>query len=88
VQLYQEAQLGPLEELFDVNSPYPEGINQLALRISTYEYPLGALLAIYFLSATGHTIHQVFQMSNEPNPSLECLFYTDITIRLPDDMGM
>ena len=37
-----------------VNSPYPEGINQLALRISTYEYPLGALLAIYFLSATGH----------------------------------
>ena len=53
-QLYQEAQLGPLEELFDVNSPYPEGINQLALRISTYEYPLGALLAIYFLSATGH----------------------------------
>ena len=54
VQLYQEAQLGPLEELFDVNSPYPEGINQLALRISTYEYPLGALLAIYFLSVTGH----------------------------------
>ena len=54
VQLYQEAQLGPLEELFDVNSPYPDGINQLALRISTYEYPLGALLAIYFLSVTGH----------------------------------
>ena len=54
VHLYQEAQLGPLEDLFDVNSPYPEGINQLALRISTYEYPLGALLAIYFLSATGH----------------------------------
>ena len=54
VQLYEEAQLGPLEELFDVNSPYPEGINQLALRISTYEYPLGALLAIYFLSVTGH----------------------------------
>ena len=25
-QLYQEAQLGPLEDLFDVNSPYPEGI--------------------------------------------------------------
>ena len=37
-----------------MNSPYPEGINQLALRISTYKYPLGALLAIYFLSATGH----------------------------------
>ena len=54
VHLYQEAQLGPLEELFDVNSPSPEGINQLALRISTYEYPLCALLAIYFLSATGH----------------------------------
>ena len=49
-----EAQLGPLEELFDVNSPYPDGINQLALRISTYEYPLGSLLAIYFLSVTGH----------------------------------
>ena len=54
VHLYQEAQLGPFEDLFVVNSPYPEGINQLALRISTYEYPLGALLAIYFLSATGH----------------------------------
>ena len=54
VHLYQEAQLGPLEDLFDVNSPYPEGINQLALRISTYEYPLCALLAVYFLSATGH----------------------------------
>ena len=36
--VHQEAQLGPLEELFDMNSPYPEGINQLALRISTYEY--------------------------------------------------
>ena len=43
-----------MEELFDVNSPYIDGINQLALRISTYEYPLGALLAIYFLSVTGH----------------------------------
>ena len=28
--------------------------NQLALKISTYEYSLGALLAIYFLLATGH----------------------------------
>ena len=37
-----------------LTSPYPDGINQLALRISTYEYPLGALLAIYFLSGTGH----------------------------------
>ena len=27
-------------------------MNQLALRISTKEYPLAALLAIYFLSAT------------------------------------
>ena len=36
-----------------MNSPYPDGINQLALRISTYEYPLGSLLAIYFLSVTG-----------------------------------
>ena len=52
--LYQEAQLGPLEDFFDLNSPYPEGINQLALRICTYEYPPGAVLAIYFLSATGH----------------------------------
>ena len=54
VQLYQEAQLSPVEELFEMNSPYPDGINQLALRISTYEYPLGSLLAIYFLSVTGH----------------------------------
>ena len=29
-------------------------ISQLALRIITYEYPLEAILAIYFLSATGH----------------------------------
>ena len=34
--------------------PYPEVISQLALRITTYEYPLGAILAIYFLSVTGH----------------------------------
>ena len=54
VHLYHEAHLGPLEDLFEVNGPYPEGINQLALRISTYEYPLCALLAVYFLSATGH----------------------------------
>ena len=54
VHLYKEAHLGPLEDLFDVNGPYPEGINQLALRISTYEYPLCALLAVYFLPATGH----------------------------------
>ena len=54
VQLYQEAKLGVLEELFDLNGPYPEGINHLALRICAYEYPLGALLAVYFLSATGH----------------------------------
>jgi len=54
VHLYHEAHLGPLEDLFEVNGPYPEGINQLTLRISTYEYPLCALLAVYFLSATGH----------------------------------
>ena len=54
VHLYKEAHLGPLEDLFDVNGPYPEGINQLTLRITTYEYPLAALLAVYFLSATGH----------------------------------
>ena len=29
-------------------------ISQLALRIITYEFPLEAILAIYFLSATGH----------------------------------
>ena len=52
VHLYQEAQLGPLEDLFALNSPYR--ISQLALRISTHEYPSCALLAIYFLSATGH----------------------------------
>lgn len=44
VQLYQEAKLGVLEELFDLNGPYQEGINHLAFRICTYEYPLGALL--------------------------------------------
>ena len=54
VHLYQEANLGVLEDLFELNSPYPEGINHLALRISTYEYSLCALLAVYFLSATGH----------------------------------
>ena len=54
VHLYEEAHLGPLEDFFDVNGPYPDGINQLTLRITTYEYPLCALLAVYFLSATGH----------------------------------
>ena len=52
--LYQDVHLGTVEDLFAANGPYPEGISQLALRITTHEYPLGALLAIYFLSATGH----------------------------------
>lgn len=52
-QLYQETQLSPLDELFDVCSPSPEGISQLALRIGTYEYPLDALRVIHFLSVTG-----------------------------------
>ena len=54
VHLHEEAHLGVVEDLFDVNGPYPDGINQLTLRITTYEYPLCALLAVYFLSATGH----------------------------------
>ena len=44
VDLYQEVHLGTLEDLFEVNGPYSEGISQLALRMSTHEYPLGALL--------------------------------------------
>ena len=51
--LYQAAHLGNLEDLAP-NGPYPEVISQLALRIITYEYPLDAILAIYFLSVTGH----------------------------------
>ena len=42
-----------MEDLGD-NGPYPNVISQLALRILTYEYPLEAILAIYYLSATGH----------------------------------
>ena len=52
--LYQAVHLGTLEDLFAANGPYPEVISQLALRITTYECPLGAILAIYFLSVTGH----------------------------------
>ena len=52
--LYQAVHLGTLEDLFAPDGPYPEVISQLALRITTYEYPLGAILAIYFLSVTGH----------------------------------
>ena len=36
------------------NDLYSNVISQLALRILTYEYPLEAILAIYYLSATGH----------------------------------
>ena len=51
--LYQNAHLHTMEDLGD-NGLYPNVISQLALRILTYEYPLEAILAIYYLSATGH----------------------------------
>ena len=51
--LYQAVHLHTLEDLAE-QGPYPKVISQLALRIITYEYPLEAILAIYFLSATGH----------------------------------
>ena len=51
--LYQDAHLHTMEDLGD-NGLYPNVISQLALRILTYEYPLKAILAIYYLSATGH----------------------------------
>ena len=50
--LYQAVHLHTLEDLAE-QGPYPKVISQLALRIITYEYPLEAILAIYFLSATG-----------------------------------
>ena len=51
--LYQAVHLHTLEDLGE-NGPYPKVISQLALRIRTYEYPLEAILAIYYLSATGY----------------------------------
>ena len=51
--LYQAVHLHTLEDLAE-QGPYPKVISQLALRIITYEYPLEAILAIYFLSVTGH----------------------------------
>eukprot|EP00434_Breviolum_minutum_P019609 symbB.v1.2.017296.t1/scaffold1343.1/size124258/5 len=51
--LYQAVHLHTLEDLAE-HGPYPKVISQFALRIITYEYPLEAILAIYFLSATGH----------------------------------
>ena len=51
--LYQAVHLHTLEDLAE-NGPYPKVISQFALRIITYEYPLEAILAIYFLSATGY----------------------------------
>ena len=51
--LYQAVHLHTLEDLVE-NGPYPKVISQLALRIITYEYPLEAILAIYYLSATGY----------------------------------
>ena len=47
--LYQAVHLHTLEDLAE-NGPYPKVISQLAL----YEYPLEAILAIYYLSATGY----------------------------------
>ena len=52
-QLYQSTHLLVLEELFQVNQPDPQGMNQAAIRISTYEYSVEPLRAIYFLSITG-----------------------------------
>ena len=46
--LYQDAHLHTMEDLGD-NGLYPNVISQLALRILTYEYPLEAILAIYYL---------------------------------------
>ena len=51
--LYQAVHLHTLEDLAE-QGPYPKVISQFALRIITYEYPLEAILAIYFLSVTGH----------------------------------
>ena len=48
--LYQAVHLHTMEDLGE-NGPNP---SQLALRILTYEYPLEAILAIYYLSATGY----------------------------------
>ena len=45
--LYQAVHLHTLEDLVE-HGPYPKVISQL------YEYPLEAILAIYFLSVTGH----------------------------------
>ena len=52
--LYREAQLGELEELLAVNRPDPHGMNQLALRICTYEYSVVSLRAIHLLSVSGY----------------------------------
>ena len=51
--LYQAVHLHTMEDLGE-NGPYPKVVSQLALRILTYEYPLEAILAIYYLSATGY----------------------------------
>ena len=48
--LYQAVHLHTLEDLGE-NGPYPKVISQ---RIITYEYPLEAILAIHYLSATGY----------------------------------
>ena len=53
-QLYQQAQLSPLEEVCEENSPCGKEIGQLVTRIFTYEYPLVSLQTLYFLAATGH----------------------------------
>ena len=55
--LYQAVHLHTLEDLAE-QGPYPKVISQLALRIITYEYPLEAILAIYFLSPTSYLPHK------------------------------
>ena len=51
--LYRAVHLHTMEDLGE-NGPYPKVVSQLALRILTYKYPLEAILAIYYLSATGY----------------------------------
>ena len=51
--LYQAVHLHTLEDLAE-HGPDPKVISQFALRIIIYEYPLDAILAIHFLSVTGH----------------------------------
>ena len=60
--LYQAVHLHTLEDLAE-HGPYPKVISQFALRIITYEYPLDAILAIYFPLG-----HRVFAGQVPPRP--------------------